>query len=286
MDLLRALRGDRHRADDRVALLLLERGDDHGEARRLDLRRRAELLRDGVRDVDVVAGGLSVDDRLCGWVRRVDAPDDRVRDGRRPWTWCCSSRRRHRRRRRRGSKTGAASASSGRRRFTDCPPVVRDRGGGRLYRPSSRGVSAWKWAISCSLWLIRTPRSTRRLRRRAARPRRARGPPCRPGRRRRGARRSTPARRRRRRSSRGSGTSGRARAGRSARSRCSGGREDVDPEVRPEEMELRARQLVVRGSPSRSGPCWVERRPSVERTYASGETSTSSLNAGCATWQW
>ena len=80
VDLLRARGRDRHRADDRVALLLLERGDDHGEAGHFDLRGRAELLRDGVRDVDVVAGGLSVDDRLCRWVRRVNAEDDRVRD--------------------------------------------------------------------------------------------------------------------------------------------------------------------------------------------------------------
>ena len=62
--------------------------------------------------------------------------------------------------------------------------------------------------------------------------------------------------------------------------------EDVDPEVRPEEVELRARQLVVWRRACRSMPRCVERFPSVERRYASGETSTTSLKPGCATWQW
>ena len=40
------------------------------------------------------------------------------------------------------------------------------------------------------------------------------------------------------------------------------------------------------GGAVRSGPCWVERRPSLESSYASGETSITSLKPGCATWQW
>src|SRR3954451_20318392 len=57
-------------------------------------------------------------------------------------------------------EASAASASSGRRRFKDCPPVVRDLREERLYRARAAAVSAWKCAISCSLWLMSTPCST------------------------------------------------------------------------------------------------------------------------------
>ncbi len=61
--------------------------------------------------------------------------------------------------------------------------------------------------------------------------------------------------------------------------------EDVDPEVRPEEMELRARQLVLR----RGRAQWpvLRREAPVGREHVClGRDVETSLKAGCATWQW
>jgi hypothetical protein len=38
--------------------------------------------------------------------------------------------------------------------------------------------------------------------------------------------------------------------------------------------------------PSRSGPNWLDVKPSVSSRYESGETSITALKAGCATAQW
>src|SRR5690242_6049867 len=57
-------------------------------------------------------------------------------------------------------ETSAPTVTGGRRRFTGCPPIVETERAGRLYRPSAEAVSDWKWPISCSLRLMRTPCSS------------------------------------------------------------------------------------------------------------------------------
>src|SRR6185312_4916053 len=115
---------------------------------------------DRIRDVDVVSGGFPVDDRLCGRIGRVDAEDDRVRDvrgrGRRGIARAAAATaaargegRDQRREREQREKTlhGLPSCCSRPASDVTLPPYVE----------RAAAVSSWKWAISCSLSLMRTP---------------------------------------------------------------------------------------------------------------------------------